>query len=153
MKKKVMFLFPPGKVYVRPDGSPSARKHCSPPIGIAYLASNLLKHGYEVKVIDALVDGFDKEYYEEPFIIYGLNPKEIAEKVSKSRTEISNKLRLLKLPPIIKDSLRNNQITYGHARALIAIKKSTKMIAVFYKIINNKLSVRDTEKIIKEIVQ
>jgi len=81
---------------------------------------------------------------------YNLKQREIAEKVSKSRTEISNKLRLLKLPPIIKDSLRNNEITYGHARALITIKKSTKMIAVFYKIINNKLSVRDTEKIIKE---
>ena len=88
MKKKVMFLFPPGKVYVRPDGSPSARKHCSPPIGIAYLASNLLKHGYEVKVIDALVDGFDKEYYEEPFIIYGLNPKEIAEKVKEYNPDV-----------------------------------------------------------------
>tara|TARA_Y100000748_G_scaffold303029_1_gene306975 strand:- start:5563 stop:6405 length:843 start_codon:yes stop_codon:yes gene_type:complete len=81
---------------------------------------------------------------------HNLKQREIAERVSKSRTEISNKLRLLKLPPIIKDSLRNNQITYGHARALITIKKSPKMIAIFYKIINNKLSVRDTEKIIKD---
>ena len=79
---------------------------------------------------------------------HNLKQIEIAKRVSKSRTEISNKLRLLKLPPIIKDSLRNNQITYGHARALIAIKKSPKMIAIFYQIINNKLSVRDTEKII-----
>ena len=81
---------------------------------------------------------------------HNLKQREIAERVSKSRTEISNKLRLLKLPPIIKDSLRNNQITYGHARALITIKKSPKMIAIFYKIINNKLSVRDTEKIMKD---
>ena len=88
MKKKVMFLFPPGKVYVRPDGSPSARKHCSPPIGIAYLASNLLKHGYDVKVMDALVDGFDQESYEEPFIVYGLNPKQIAEKVKEYNPDV-----------------------------------------------------------------
>lgn len=88
MKKKVMLLFPPGKVYVRPDGSPAARKHCSPPIGIAYLASNLLKHGYDVKVVDALVDGFDQEYYEEPFIIYGLTPKEIAKKVKEYNPDV-----------------------------------------------------------------
>ena len=80
-KNRVMLLTPPGKVYVRRDGTPAARKHCSPPIGIAYLASNLLKHNYEVQVIDALVDGYDQEIYEEPFIIYGLNPKQVVERV------------------------------------------------------------------------
>ena len=83
MKNKVFLLFPPGKVYVHSDGTPAARKHCSPPIGIAYLASNLIKYGYEVSVTDALVDGFDQEIYEEPFIIYGLSPKQIVEKIKK----------------------------------------------------------------------
>ena len=73
----------------------------------------------------------------------------IAEKVSKSRTEISNKMRLLKLPPIIKDSLRTNKITYGHARALISIKESKKMISIFYQVMNNNLSVRETENMIR----
>ena len=67
----------------------------------------------------------------------------------KSRTEISNKMRLLKLPPIIKDSLRTHKITYGHARALVSIKESKKIISVFYQIIKNNLSVRETEKIIR----
>ena len=82
---------------------------------------------------------------------YQFTQKEIAKKVSKSRTEIANKIRLLKLPPIIKDSLRENQISYGHARALISIKESKTMIAIFYNIIKNKISVRETEKIIKAI--
>ena len=80
---------------------------------------------------------------------HNLKQKEIAEKVSKSRTEISNKMRLLKLPPIIKDSLRNNKISYGHARALLSIRQSKKIISIFYQIVNKKLSVRETEKIIK----
>jgi len=80
---------------------------------------------------------------------YNLRQKEIAEKVSKSRTEISNKMRLLKLPPIIKDSLRTHKITYGHARALVPIKESKKIISIFYQIIKNNLSVRETEKIIR----
>jgi len=80
---------------------------------------------------------------------HNLKQKEIAEKVSKSRTEISNKMRLLKLPSIIKDSLRNNEISYGHARALISIRESKKIISIFYQILNKKLSVRETEKIIQ----
>ena len=87
-KKKIMLVFPPGKVWVRVDGSPAARKHCSPPIGLAYLASNLLKHGYDVKVIDALADGFDQEIYEEPFIIYGLNPVQIVERIKDYKPDI-----------------------------------------------------------------
>ena len=77
--------------------------------------------------------------------------KEIAQKVSKSRTEIANKMRLLKLPPIIKDSLRKNEISYGHARALISIKESKKIIAIFYNIIKNKISVRETERLIQTL--
>ncbi len=80
-KNKISLLFPPGKVWIRPDGTPAARKHCSPPIGLAYLASNLEKHKYKVQVIDALVDGFEDEIYEEPFIIYGLSPEKVAKKV------------------------------------------------------------------------
>ena len=59
---------------------------------------------------------------------YNFTHSVIAECVSKSRTEISNKLRLLNLPPKIKESLKNSEIEYGHARALLGLKESTKMI-------------------------
>ena len=80
---------------------------------------------------------------------YDLNQADIAKKVAKSRSEIANKMRLLKLPPIIKQGLRQKKISYGHARLLIIIEKSAPMIALYHKIIKNNLSVREAEKLIK----
>ena len=74
----------------------------------------------------------------------------IADKVSKSRTEISNKLRLLKLPPLVKESLRKQELNYGHARALLRLNESKKIIQIYYEIINENLSVRKTEALIKQ---
>ena len=73
----------------------------------------------------------------------------IAQYVSKSRTEISNKLRLLNLPPLIKKSLKKSTIEYGHARALLSLKESRVMIKIFHQIINKKLNVRQTEALIR----
>ena len=75
----------------------------------------------------------------------------IADYVSKSRTEVSNKLRLLNLPPVIKEGLKKSSIEYGHARAILSLKKSTIMIKIFKEIINKKLNVRQTEVLIKSI--
>ncbi len=82
---------------------------------------------------------------------YGMSHDEIAQKVSKSRPEISNKLRLLKLPPVIKISLKDGEISAGHARSLVGLKKSTQMLTLFHKILNQKLSVRQVEDIIKKM--
>ena len=82
---------------------------------------------------------------------FNFTQDEIAKKVSKSRSEIANKLRLLKLPPLIQQSLRNNEINYGHARALLGFRESTIMLKIFKKIISKKLNVRQTELFIKSI--
>ena len=81
---------------------------------------------------------------------YNLSQKEIGKKVSKSRSEIANKMRLLKLPPVIKDSVRDGVISYGHARALITIAKSRDMIMIYHISIKNQLSVRETELLVKK---
>ena len=83
---------------------------------------------------------------------YDLSQQDIAQKVTKSRSEIANKMRLLKLPPLIKQGLRENQIKYGHARALLTIKESTKIIVFYNKIIKKNLSVRATETMIKNSI-
>ena len=80
---------------------------------------------------------------------YNLSQKEIGRKVSKSRSEIANKLRLLRLPSVVQDSLRNGVIHYGHARSLISIQDSIKLLKVFKKIIAQKLTVRESEMLIK----
>ena len=76
---------------------------------------------------------------------------EISNKVSKSRSEIANKIRLLKLPKIIQDSIKKKKIDYGHARALVSIKKSSKILKIYNAIIEKKLSVRQTELLIKSL--
>lgn len=80
-----------------------------------------------------------------------LTQEEVAQKVSKDRTTITNFLRLLKLPIAIQDSLRNREISMGHARALLSINDTVKMIHCWKEIIEKDLSVRAVEKLVKEI--
>ena len=80
---------------------------------------------------------------------YNFTQEKIALSVSKSRSEIANKLRLLNLPEIIRTALLNNKIYYANARSLLSINNQKEMIAIFNKIIKNKLSIRQTENLIK----
>ena len=82
---------------------------------------------------------------------YNFTQSKIAKQVAKSRSEIANKLRLLKLPPKIQESLRKKEIEYGHARALLSFRESSKIFKVFNEIVKNKLNVRQTELLIKSI--
>ena len=82
---------------------------------------------------------------------YNFSQIEIAKKISKSRSEIANKMRLLKLPENIQESLKNRQIEYGHARALLSVQNKSLMNTVHQKIITKTLSVRNTELLIKKI--
>ena len=81
---------------------------------------------------------------------YDLSQEEIAKRVGKSRPSIANSLRLLKLPPQIKFSLKSGKISAGHARAILSLRKSLQMITLYQKIIKEKLSVRQTENIVKK---
>ena len=84
---------------------------------------------------------------------YNLTQKEISKRVGKSRSEVANILRLMKLPVSIRQklaiSINDGGITKGHARALLSLKNNLKMQAIANKIVEKKLSVRQTEKIIK----
>ena len=80
-----------------------------------------------------------------------LTQEEVAQKVSKDRSTITNFLRLLKLPIAIQDSLRNREISMGHARALLSLNDTVKMIHCWKEIIEKDLSVRAVEKLVKEI--
>ena len=81
---------------------------------------------------------------------YDLSQEEIAKRVGKSRPSIANSLRLLKLPPEIKESLKSGNISAGHARAILGLRKSLYMITLYQKIIREKLSVRQTEDLVKK---
>jgi len=74
----------------------------------------------------------------------------LSEKVSKSRSNITNFLRLLKLPADIQMALTKGMITMGHARALVGIEDTAKQLEIFEKIINEVLSVRDVENLARK---
>jgi len=80
-----------------------------------------------------------------------LTQEQIAEKVGKDRTTIANSIRLLRLPKKIQDSLIADEISAGHARALINIDDEAIQIQLLEKIINNNLSVRKVEKLVGEL--
>ena len=84
---------------------------------------------------------------------FGMSHNEIAKAVGKKRATISNSLRLSKLPSEIRNSLRKGVITAGHARAILQGKTSNQMIKAWKKIIDNNLSVRDSETLFKSPVQ
>lgn len=84
---------------------------------------------------------------------FGLKQEEIAERVAKNRTTITNSLRLLKLDSRIQELLVQGAISNGHARALLAIEDMDKQYAAAELIVKKKLSVREVEKLVKSILK
>lgn len=78
-----------------------------------------------------------------------LTQEKLAKQVSKSRASITNHLRLLKLPPQIQLSVKENEISMGHARALVGVEDSKKQIELFNRVVEETLSVRDLENLIR----
>jgi len=79
-----------------------------------------------------------------------LTQEELSQRVGKKRSTISNYLRLLKLPAEIQNGIRSNQISMGHARALVNIDDSIAQLEAFQQILSENLSVRKTEELAKE---
>lgn len=82
---------------------------------------------------------------------FNLKQDEVAEQVSKSRTAVTNAMRLLKLNEKVQQMLIDEMLTTGHARALLAIEDQEKQYELAQRIFDEKLSVRDTEKLVKNI--
>ena len=80
-----------------------------------------------------------------------LTQEEMSKRVGKKRSTISNYLRLLKLDPIIQTGIRDQFISMGHGRALINIDSPDEQLSIYEKILNGKLSVRQTENLVKTL--
>ena len=77
---------------------------------------------------------------------------ELSKRVGKNRSTITNYIRLLKLPAEVQIAISSNQISMGHARALINIENTSAQLKILEKIILNNLSVREVEKLVKELL-
>ena len=82
---------------------------------------------------------------------FNLKQDEVAERVSKSRTAVTNSMRLLKLSDRVQQMIVDDMISTGHARALLAIDDEEQQYMLANKIFDEKLSVRETEKIVKAL--
>ena len=93
----------------------------------------------------------EAQAYKRLLTEFNLKQDEVAERVSKSRTAVTNAMRLLKLNEKVQQMLIDEMLTTGHARALLAIEDQDKQYEIAQKIFDEKLSVRDTEKLMKNL--
>jgi ParB family chromosome partitioning protein len=82
---------------------------------------------------------------------HGYAQQELADKVGKDRTSVTNYLRLLKLPPEIQDRLTDGTISMGHARSLLALEEPSAQLYACRQVIDRSLSVRNTEALVNRL--
>lgn len=80
-----------------------------------------------------------------------LKQEELGERVGKNRATVTNYLRLLKLPPDIQIAVRDNKLSMGHARAIINVENPEQQLYIFKKAVNEELSVRKVEELVREV--
>ncbi len=93
----------------------------------------------------------EAEAYQYLISSFDLSQEEVAKRVGKERSTVANALRLLKLPDRIRNDLNDGRISMGHARALLSLVDGEDMVEAAQQVINKKLSVRDTEKLVRKI--
>ena len=91
----------------------------------------------------------EAQAYKRLLTEFNLKQDEVAERVSKSRTAVTNSMRLLKLCEEVQQMIIDDMITTGHARALISIEDPEQQYTIAQKVFDEKLSVRDVEKLVK----
>ena len=91
--------------------------------------------------------------YQQLMDEFQLSQEEISQKVGKNRATVSNTMRLLRLPAVIREDLTGGKMSMGHARALLSLEDSKDQIEVRDLIIRKKLSVRDTERKVNEVIR
>lgn len=84
--------------------------------------------------------------YREMLERYGYTQEELARKIGKSRAHVANTVRLLNLPEEVRELVKSGEITAGHARAILALKDEEQQLALARKIIQQGMTVRDTEE-------
>ena len=93
----------------------------------------------------------EAQAYKRLLTEFNLKQDEVAERVSKSRTAVTNSMRLLKLSDEVQQMVIDEMITTGHARALLAIEDPEQQYILAQKVFDEKLSVRDIEKLVKNL--
>src|SRR5436190_10260774 len=124
---------------------------------VPVVVKDLVKSGDALQI--ALVENIQREdlnameeanAYHQLHDEFGLTQEEIAKRVGKERSTVSNFLRLLKLPEAVKELLASGQLSMGHARALLSVESAKKQEALAERVVKNDLNVRQTEMLASE---
>ncbi|HET7753322.1 MAG TPA: ParB/RepB/Spo0J family partition protein [Anaeromyxobacteraceae bacterium] len=94
----------------------------------------------------------EAEAYEALVREHGLTQEALAARVGKERSTVANALRLLKLPPDVRDSVRDGHLEMGHARALLALEQPDPIRKAAKRVLDEHLSVRATEALVRELL-
>ncbi|MFQ6617408.1 MAG: ParB/RepB/Spo0J family partition protein [Fidelibacterota bacterium] len=132
-------------------------------LNIRTIPAYIIKVDSEAELLEiALVENLHREdlnpinlaeAYRKLMERWGLSHEEVAKKVGKERSTVTNVLRLLKLPREIKESLKKGEITPGHARALLASGSRGEQIKLWRRIKKYSLSVRQVENEVKKLLE
>ncbi len=93
----------------------------------------------------------EAQAYKRLLTEFHMKQDEVAERVSKSRTAITNSVRLLKLCDAVQEMVIDDKISTGHARALLAIEDKDEQYTIAQKVFDEKMSVREVEKLVKNL--
>ena len=114
--------------------------------------------GYELSVLENIqredLNPIEEaESYLMLMEVYGYTQEKLSEKLGKNRSSLSNKIRILKLPGNVKELVKSRELSYGHARTLLALSDEKQIIELANEVIEKKYSVRETEKKVKIILE
>ena len=90
--------------------------------------------------------------YEKLMDTYGLTQEELSDKIGRSRSAVANALRLLKLPENVREMVRKGDLRTGHAKAILGLEKPEQMEEAAKAVVENDLSVRETEALVKKML-
>lgn len=90
--------------------------------------------------------------YQKLLSEFGYRQEDLAAKLSRSRTAITNRIRLLKLPQEVLDLVKSKQLSEGHARTLLGLPEESQQIEAAKKVVEARLSVRETEQLVKQML-
>ena len=113
--------------------------------------------GYELSVLENIqrenLNPIEEaESYLMLMEVYGYTQEKLSEKLGKTRSSVSNKMRILKLPTSVKEMVKKGEISYGHARTLLSLSDEKKIEEAAKEIINKGYSVRETERRVKVLI-
>ena len=135
------------------------RLRASKEAGLTQIPAVIRETGDENMLRDALLENLHRSdlnaieeasAYQQLLEEYGCTQDQLAEKLSRSRPQITNTIRLLKLPTAIQTKVAAGVLSAGHARAILSLEDQTRMTEIADKVINLGLSVRATEELVKK---